>query len=54
MERGEFKPMEPAIATWALLGIMYPYFYPARSGNAGLPAETIRQIITVYLDGIVK
>jgi len=54
MERGEFKPMEPAIATWALLGIMYPYFYPARTGNAGLPAETIRQIITVYLDGIVK
>ena len=54
MQRGEFKPVAPEIATWALLGIMYPYFYPARTGNSGLPAETIRQIITVYLDGIIK
>ncbi len=52
MERGEFKPVEPEVATWALLGIMYPYFYPAHLGNGALPDETIRQIITVYLDGI--
>ena len=52
MQRGEFKPVEPGVATWALLGIMYPYFYPARAGNSGLPDQTIRQIITVYLDGI--
>ena len=54
MERGEFKPIRPEIATWALLGIMYPYFYPARTGNSGLPTETIQQIITVYLDGILN
>ena len=30
MERGEFKLVEPEIATWALLGIIYPYLYPAR------------------------
>ena len=53
MERGEFKPVGPEVATWAVLGIMYPYFYPARAGNGNLPDETIRQIITVYLDGIV-
>jgi AcrR family transcriptional regulator len=52
MERGEFKQVEPEVATWALLGIMYPYFYPARAGSAGLPGETIRQIISVYLNGI--
>ena len=54
MQHGEFKPFAPEIATWALLGIMYPYFYPARAANASLPDETIRQIITVYLDGITK
>ena len=54
MQRGEFKPIEPAVATWTLLGIMYPYFYPARAGNGNLPDETIRQIISVYLGGITK
>jgi hypothetical protein len=53
MERHEFKPVEPEVATWALLGIMYPYFYPARLGKGALPNETIRQIITLYLDGII-
>jgi AcrR family transcriptional regulator len=52
MERGEFKQVQPAVATWALLGMMYPYFYPARAGNASLPEQTIRQIITVFLDGM--
>ena len=54
MERGEFKPIDPGVATWTLLGIMYPYFYPARAGNGNLPDETIRQIIRVYLGGITK
>ena len=54
MQRGEFKPIDPGVATWTLLGIMYPYFYPARAGNGNLPDETIRQIISVYLGGITK
>jgi AcrR family transcriptional regulator len=53
MQRGEFRPIEAPVATWTLLGIMYPYFYPARAGNGDLSEETIRQIITVYLDGII-
>ena len=54
MQRGEFKPIDPGVSTWTLLGIMYPYFYPARAGNGNLPDETIRQIISVYLGGITK
>lgn len=54
MEHGEFKPVAPEVATWALMGIMYPYFYPTRTGNVNLPEETIRQITSVYLDGILK
>lgn len=52
MENGEFKPVKPDIATWTLLGMMYPYFYPAHAGNVGLSDETIQQIVTIYLDGL--
>jgi len=52
MEQGEFKPIQPDIATWTLLGMMYPYFYPTHSGDAGLSGETIQQMVTVYLDGV--
>lgn len=54
MERGEFRPMHPEIATWALLGIMYPYFYPSHTGDKPLPPETIREIVAISLHGIAK
>jgi AcrR family transcriptional regulator len=53
MEHGEFIAVRPEVATWTLLGIMYPYFYPANTGDGGLPEDIIQQIITVYMDGIV-
>lgn len=52
MEQGEFKRINPEIATWTLLGMMYPYFYPAHAGSGALPEGTIREIITIYLEGI--
>jgi len=52
MARGEFRSLQPEVATWTLLGMMYPYFYPAHGGNVSLSDETIRQIVTVYLDGM--
>ena len=33
MEGGEFRMLNAEVATWSLLGIMYPYFYPAHSGS---------------------
>jgi AcrR family transcriptional regulator len=54
MENGEFRLMQPDVATWALLGIMYPYFYPSQTGNLPLPVETINEITTIYLNGIAK
>jgi AcrR family transcriptional regulator len=51
---GEFRPIDPAIATWALLGIMYPYFYPAHSGATPVRAEIIQQIISIYMDGVAQ
>jgi AcrR family transcriptional regulator len=52
MERGEFRSIRPEVATWSLMGMMYPYFYPSQTGNAPLSAETIREIISIYIDGI--
>ena len=51
---GEFRPIDPAIATWALLGIMYPYFYPAHSGATPVRAEIIQQIVSIYMDGVAQ
>jgi hypothetical protein len=52
VENGEFRPIDPAIATWALLGMMYPYFYPAHTGATPLHPEIISQIVSIYLNGV--
>jgi AcrR family transcriptional regulator len=52
MDTGELKSVKPEVATWALLGMMYPYFYPTHAGNAGLSDEIVELIVTLYLEGI--
>ena len=51
---GEFRPIDPTVATWALLGMLYPYFYPAHTGSQPVNPETIRQIVSIYLTGVIK
>lgn len=54
MDRGEFQSLNAEIATWSLLEIMYPYFYPAHSGEKPIPAGTIQEIVSIYLNGVKK
>jgi len=54
VERGEFQPLNAEVATWALLGMMYPYFYPAHTSDKPVPANVIGEIVTIYLKGIEK
>jgi hypothetical protein len=54
VETGEFRSLDPVIATWTLLGMMYPYFYPAHTGAKPLDPETIRQIISIYMHGVTR
>ena len=54
MERGEFRTLNAEVATWSLLGIMYPYFYPAHSGSRPIAPETIGEILSIYLNGMTK
>lgn len=54
MARGDLRPMNANIATWTLLGMMYPYFHPAPPSQA-LPTETVvDELLTIYLDGIAS
>jgi AcrR family transcriptional regulator len=57
MQRAELKSIRPEVATWTLLGMMYPYLYPTHAEtshpeNSKLSEDTIQQIISIYLDGI--
>jgi AcrR family transcriptional regulator len=52
MDNGEFRQLDASVATWSLLGIMYPYFYPAHSGDRPIAADTINEIVSIYLNGV--
>ena len=54
MENGEFRQMDVDVAVWALLGIMFPYFYPAHAANLPVSREVINEVVTIYLVGISK
>ncbi len=49
---GELRQIDPGVATWMLLGMMYPYFYPAHYGDVPPPVQVVDHIVMVYLDGI--
>lgn len=53
MQAGEFRQMEPEVAVWSLLGIMFPYFYPSHaSGGLPVPPDVIAEVLKIYLTGI--
>ncbi len=52
MKKGEFRKVRGDVAVRALLGIMFPYLDPTHSGEATVPAETIDEIVKIYLGGI--
>ncbi len=54
VDAGEFRPLQTEVATWALMGIMYPYFYPSHTGEKPLPVETIQTIVDIYLNGVTQ
>jgi AcrR family transcriptional regulator len=54
VDAGEFRPLQTEVATWALMGIMYPYFYPPHTGDKPLSPETIQTIANIYLNGVTQ
>ena len=52
IQSGELRPVDPTVATWALLGMMYPYFYPAHSSELLPPVEVAERLVQIFLDGV--
>jgi len=50
IERGELRLVNTQLATWLLLGMAYPFFYP--SHHLGDPDETIELMVSVFFDGL--
>ncbi len=54
MEQGELRPIDPRLATWTLLGMMYPYFHPAPPTQMLPAAALIDELLRIYFDGIAQ
>jgi len=54
MNGGNLRPMDPNVATWTLLGMMYPYFYPAHTADVPPPADVAEQLASIFLDGMAN
>jgi AcrR family transcriptional regulator len=52
MSRGELRTVEPSIATWTLLGMMYPYFHPSPPTQMQPTPALIEQLLQIYFDGL--
>uniref|UniRef100_A0A7C1FHP3 TetR/AcrR family transcriptional regulator n=1 Tax=Caldilinea aerophila TaxID=133453 RepID=A0A7C1FHP3_9CHLR len=50
--RGEFKPIDPRVATWALLGMMYPYFHVSPVTGVAPTDAVIQQLLTIFFEGL--
>ena len=54
VERGELKPVNVQLATWILLGMAYPFFYPAHQHELGGVSEAIDLMVNVFFDGLAS
>ena len=54
VERGELKPTNVRLATWILLGMAYPFFYPAHERELGGADEAIDVMVTIFFDGLAR
>ena len=52
IDQGELRPIDPGVATWALLGILYPYFFPSQPNEVPPVQDVIEPVVRIFLDGI--
>ncbi|HEY80887.1 MAG TPA: TetR/AcrR family transcriptional regulator [Anaerolineae bacterium] len=51
IDAGELRPMDARRATWILLGMMYPYFYPSHRKEMGDPMQALDLMLTIFFKG---
>jgi AcrR family transcriptional regulator len=54
IQGGELRPVDPNVAAWALLGMMYPYFYPAHSSDLLTSEKVAEHLAQIFLEGIAQ
>lgn len=52
MASGEFKPLDPNVATWSLLGMLYPYFHVSPVTGTAPSATLVAQLMEIFFGGI--
>jgi AcrR family transcriptional regulator len=52
VERGELKPVNVQLATWILLGMAYPFLYPAHERELGGVREAMDLMVMTFFDGL--
>jgi len=52
IESGELRPFDSSMMAWALLGMLYPYFYPAHSRDAPPPESVLDGLLEIYFQGV--
>lgn len=54
IERGELRPVDPHVATWLLMGMLYPFFHTEQAKLGEHGEEIADLIITTFFDGLAQ
>ncbi|MBE0697843.1 MAG: TetR/AcrR family transcriptional regulator [Anaerolineaceae bacterium] len=49
---GEFRAIDPHLAVWGLLGLMYPFFNPDHAWQHSSDERVVDFILTTYFEGV--
>jgi TetR/AcrR family transcriptional regulator len=52
MASGELRTIEPQTATWALLGLLYPFFFQDVEVKSGESAGAGEEMVEIFLNGM--
>jgi AcrR family transcriptional regulator len=54
IERGELRAVDIRTATWILLGMAYPFLYPAHESELTTTSEAIDLMVEIFFDGVAE
>ncbi len=54
IERGELRSVDPHLATWLLLGMLYPFFHTEQAQARDHGAEIADMIVQTFFDGLAQ
>ena len=52
VEKGELRSVSPGVAAWAMLGMLYPYYYPVHAREIPSSDQILEQLLTIYFQGM--